>query len=239
MFKKILVVMMLAVTTFTFTACDDDSESTKSAPTEKSAGSKLSTNKPNVAPDKAIEDWAMIQVYGTTGDDNEAAASTGMAPADIDKTFKDRVMSIAKDFQEEYVLNEEKATELAIHYLAKCADSSNLTVKIKKDDDINPVVTVTFSPVDDDAIVKKMRGNKEFVDFMRTIDPSDQKARKELEKNEEYQSLISQGLQEEIFDEIPVKAAKSIDMECKIFKGYDGKNYWTPEDPESLYDVIK
>ena len=216
MFKKILATMMLAVTAFTFTACGDDSDST----TKKSLESnKISADKPKIGPVKAIEDFAMVQFYGTTGDDNEAAASTGMKPDE----------------------NDETATELAIYYLAKCADSSNLNVKLKKDDDINPVVTVTFSPVDNDAIVNKMRNNKEFVDFMGTIEEgrNDPKSRKELENNAEYQATILQGLQEQIFDEIPVKAAKSVDMECEIAAGYDGKNYWTPVNPDDLSKVVQ
>lgn len=238
MFKKILATMMLAVTAFTFTACGDDSDST----TKKSLESnKISADKPKIGPAKAIEDFAMVQFYGTTGDDNEAAASTGMKPDEIDKYFKKVVKDCADDFKEEYFLNDETATELAIYYLAKCADSSNLTVKLKKDDDINPVVTVTFSPVDNDAVVKKMRSNKEFVDFMGTIEEgrNDPKSRKELENNAEYQATILQGLQEQIFDEIPVKAAKSVDMECEIAAGYDGKNYWMPVNPDDLSKVVQ
>ena len=228
---------MLAVTTFTFTACSDDSETTEKS--AKPVGSKISADKPKFAPDKAIEDFVMVQFYGTTGDDNEAAASTGMKPDEIDKFFKQKVKECADDFKEEYLLNDENATELAIYYLAKCADSSNLTVKIKDDDEVNPIVTVTFSPVDNDAIVQKMRNNKEFVDFMQTIYESknDPKTKKELENNAEYQALILQGLQEQIFDEIPVKSPKSVDMKCEIAKGYDGKNCWTPEDPEVLSTI--
>ena len=216
----------------------NDSETT----TEKSAkpvGSKISSDKPKFAADKAIEDFVMVQFYGTTGDDNEAAASTGMKPDEIDKFFKQKVKECADDFKEEYLLNDETATELAVYYLAKCADSSNLTVKIKDDDEVNPIVTVTFSPVDNDAIVQKMRNNKEFVDFMQTIyeGKNDPKTKKEIENNAEYQALILQGLQKQIFDEIPVKAPKSVDMKCEIAKGYDGKNCWTPEDPEVLSTI--
>ena len=77
---------MLAVTTFTFTACSDDLETTEKS--AKPVGSKISADKPKFAPDKAIEDFVMVQFYGTTGDDNEAAASTGMKPDEIDKFFK-------------------------------------------------------------------------------------------------------------------------------------------------------
>ena len=239
MFKKFLAAMMLAVTTFTFTACSDDSDSTTTEKSTKSTESTISANKPKVGPEKAIEDFAMVQFYGTTGDDNAAAASTGMKPDEIDKFFKQKVKECADDFKEEYLLNDETATEMAIFYLAKCADSSNLTAKLKKDDDINPVVTVTFAPVDNDAIIKKMRSNSEFVDLMGTIEGSrnDPKARKELENNAEYQATILQGLEEEIFDDIPVKAAKSVDMECEVAQGYDGKNYWTPVDPEVLSQI--
>ena len=240
MFKKFLAAMMLAVTTFTFTACsDDDSDSSTTEKSAKLSGSKISADKPKIAADKAIEDFVMVQFYGTTGDDNEAAVSTGMKPDEIDKFFKQKVKECADDFKEEYLLNDETATEMAIYYLAKCADSSNLTVKLKKDDDVNPIVTVSFAPVDNDAIVKKMRNNKEFVDFMSTTEEgkNDPKLRKELENNAEYQATILQGLQEQIFDEIPVKAAKSVDMECEVAQGYDGKNYWTPVDPEVLSKI--
>ena len=233
-----LAAMMLAVTAFTFTACSDDSDSSTEKSTNSSS-SKVSSDKPKIGPEKAIEDFAMVQFYGTTGDDNAAAASTGMKPDEIDKFFKQKVKECADDFKEEYFLNDETATELAIYYLAKCADSSNLTVKMKKDDNVNPVVTVTFAPVDNDAIVKKMRSNSEFVDFMGTVEGSrnDPKARKELENNAEYQATILQGLEEQIFDEIPVQAPKSVDMECEVAKGYDGKNYWTPIDPNELSKV--
>ena len=241
MFKKFLAVLMLALTTLTFTACSDDDSDSSTEKAAKSSKSKVSSDMPKIAADKAIEDFAMVQFYGTTGDDNEAAASTGMKPDEIDKYFKKIVKDVADDFKQEYFLNDETATELAIYYLAKCAESSNLTVKLKKDDDVNPVVTVTFAPVDNDAIVKKMRSNREFVDFMGTVEGSrnDPKAIKDLENNAEYQATILQGLEEQIFDEIPVKAAKSVDMECEISQGYDGKNYWMPVDPDELSKIAR
>ena len=240
MFKKFLAAMILAVTAFTFTACSDDSDSGAEKAT-KSVESKVSSDKPKIGPEKAIEDFAMVQFYGTTGNDEEAAASTGMKPDEIDKYFKKVVKECADDLKEEYLLNDETATELAVYYLAKCADSSNLTVKLKKDDDVNPVVTVSFAPVDHDAIVKKMRSNAEFVDLMGTIEENrnDPKAKKDLENNAEYQAIILQGLEEEIFDEIPVKATKSVDMECEIAKGYDGKNYWMPIDTDELSKIAQ
>ena len=232
--------MMLAVVSCTFTACGDDSDDTKAAkPSQESH--EIAGDMPKVAPDKAIEDFAMIQYYGTTGDDKEASESTGIKPDEIDKFFKQRVETYAKDFEDEYLLNKESATELAIHYLAKCAEYSNLTVKIKDNDTTNPVVTVTLSPVDNDAISQKMRDNVDFVDFMQTIYESknDPKLAAEMKNNPEFQSIILQGLEEEIFDVIPVKAPKSVDIECEISQGYDGKNYWMPIDPEKLGEVVQ
>ena len=72
---------------------------------------KSSTEKPTENAAKTIETWAKIENLGKAGEDG--VEITGMSQSDINDRFDETMKVMVKSFKEEYLLNDETATDLA------------------------------------------------------------------------------------------------------------------------------
>ncbi len=195
--------------------------------------------KPTGAADKTIAVWAEMQGIGKS--DQDIAKVTGVPQAEIDKLYDTTKATLSQAFQTTYALNEENAAELADYWLDTLVANKIITTKLKEANDTNPVVELTFTPIDVAGVQEIIRSDNDLLQFMQMLEQikADPATLNNALNDADFQNTTLQVIKTKIVDELPYEDAKTIDVKCQIVQGADGKTYWEPENPNAVADFLK
>lgn len=186
--------------------------------------------KPKESADKAVLAWAEMYAFGVS--DNLSA--TGMTTAQSDQISEQVIGNMLKSFGQ-FPLNEKNVEVITTDYITKVQKAMAIKTKIKKADDEHPVVEVSANVIDQQAAAKMASTNEDLIALGTVV--GQLRARgvtdEQIKNDDEFQQAVLDCINSYI-DEIPLKGTQTLDVECELAKGDDGKVYWAPKDPEAL-----
>ena len=200
---------------------------------------KSSTEKPTENAAKTIETWAKIENLGKAGEDG--VEITGMSQSDINDRFDETMKVMVKSFKEEYLLNDETATDLAKYLIDTLAASDMITASIKEKNDKIPVVELIYTPIDKEGIQKMIQDDPELFEWMKNLEMAkvDPIQSKVMLSDPETQKMISSVIKTKIIDRMPFKAPLKMDVKCRVGIGVDYKSHWTPENAIAVSQFLQ
>ncbi len=184
--------------------------------------------KPKESADKAVVAWADLLFSGET----ENPEKIGVEKADMDEYH-----SIAHDYYikqfdlEKFHLSADTQDEVATHLINEYNDKIHLTAKIKKDDDKNPVVTLSYTPLDIGALKKDMAADPAIAELFQAVQALNATG-VNGQQIDGWDADASQRLIN-AFTDLPVQGEKTIDVTCDLVEK-DGQTLWIPKKDDLL-----
>ena len=183
--------------------------------------------KPKDTADQAILAYGQLYLYADTTN----VAKTGLPEKDV-KDITDKTDKLLQEAFARYDLPQSSWKEMSDYYLKAGIKASDMKARIKTESDTNPVVEVSYKPLDS-AKFMQMQNAHEGLNYLKQgrdmliadgEDPS---------KDPDYVSGVTMALKQ-LYDNMPTLAAKTMDVKCKIAKDAKGNTVWTPEDPNAF-----
>ena len=132
-----------------------------------------------------------------------------------------------------FMLSQDNAMEITDYYIADRKANMTLKAKVKKDDDKNPVVELTATPIDTRGAKQQMDKNEDLVAMGVYIGLAQQQG-VDVRTDATYQQGAVEILKA-VIDEMPYDSEKTLDVTCELVKSDDGKAlYWAPKDPQVI-----
>ena len=183
--------------------------------------------KPKESADKAVVAWADLLYSGETENPEKIG---------VDKATMDRYHVVAHDYfikafeLEKFHLSEAAQDEVVTHLINEYNDKIALSAKIKKDDDKNPVVTLTYTPLDVKALEQEMSKDPAIVELFQAVQVLDATGTNG-QQLEGWDADASERLIN-AFSDLPVKSPQTLDVTCEITKGSGDEVFWAPKDED-------
>ncbi|MBQ7477495.1 MAG: DUF5105 domain-containing protein [Selenomonadaceae bacterium] len=190
--------------------------------------------KPKDSADKAILGWSEMYAFGVS--DNVAA--TGMSKAQSDQIAEKVIGDMLAAFSQ-YPLSDKNVENITSEYIIKVKAAMDIKTKIKKDDSENPVVEVSASVIDQQGAAKVAANHEDLKNLgivlgqLRAMGLTDDQIKADANFQEGIMECVNNYI-----DEIPLQPTKTLDVECGIGQGEDGKPYWAPKNPEALRNFL-
>ena len=190
------------------------------------------SDKPKDSADKAVLAYAELYAYADT--DKDAAAGL---TKDQKKKISDFVRNQSDELFQSMMLSEDNATAITDYYIKDRKDNMELSAKVKKDDDKNPVVELKATPIDSKG-GEAMLGTKEDLVAMGVYIGLAQQQGIDVRTDPVYQQGAMDSLRAFI-DQIPYDSEKTLDVPCELVKSDDGKTlHWAPKDPQAIQKFL-
>lgn len=185
-------------------------------------------DKPKESADKAVLAYAELYAYA----DTDKLAATGMTQAQKEQITEALLKESDQMFQS-FMLSEDNAVTITDYYVADRKANMTLKAKVKKDDDKNPVVELTATPIDVKGAQQQMDKNEDLVAMGVYIGLAQQQGL-DVRKDPVYQQGAVESLKG-VIDEMPYDSEKTLDVTCELVKSDDGKTlHWAPKDPQAI-----
>ncbi len=190
------------------------------------------SDKPKDSADKAVLAYAELYAYADT--DKDAAAGL---TKDQKKKISDFVRNQSDELFQSMMLSEDNATAITDYYIKDRKDNMELSAKVKKDDDKNPVVELKATPIDSKGAAAMLGTNEDLVAMGVYIGLAQQQGI-DVRTDPVYQQGAMDSLRAFI-DQIPYDSEKTLDVPCELVKSDDGKTlHWAPKDPQAIQKFL-
>ena len=184
-------------------------------------------------PDKAVQAYCELITMGESPNLEAAGFSE-----DDKKNLRKMIINVfAETFKGVVPLSDESSDELAKIFYENNKAKMTLQTKVKTEDNLQPVVELTITPLDLSKAAGKT--NDDFIALMGMVGKlkSDGATDEQLKANPEVQKLavVAYG---KYISEIPVREETTFEVPCKKVDGTDGKVHWAPADGKALMDFV-
>lgn len=177
--------------------------------------------------------YAEMYAFGAT--DNFSATGLSQEQGNqIITEFNQKLLETFKD----YPLSKQNLSAIQSKYLSKLQTIMNLKTKIKKKNKNNPIVEVSATTVN--ANLARLASNNEnllALGYELRQRQNEGATISDLKTDSQFQNVAFKAISDFI-DRLPLNQVKTFDVQCRIIEGYDGKNYYAPEDPDALKNFL-
>ena len=189
---------------------------------------------PKYGADKAILAYTEAYAFGSPSD----SRYIGLTKNDIAEIKRQINAKIAGDF-EEFCLSEDSVNKLTDVYVKKIKSEMDIKTAIKEKSKVSPVVSLTATILDSEALDKQAKSDKNLQALLSSIATlrSQGKTEGDLLKDTNLQKKSVDSLTNFIKG-LSIYKEKSLSVKCKQITGEDEKLYWAPVDPETLMNFV-
>lgn len=185
-------------------------------------------NKPKDSADKAVLAYAELYAYA----DTDKADAAGLTKEQKEK-ISEALLTEADNMFKSMMLSEDNASAITSYYIGDRKANMELKAKVKKEDDKNPVVELTATPIDSKGASSSMETNEDLLAMGVYIGLAQQQG-VDVRTDPVYQQGAMETLRK-VIDEMPYEGEKTLDVTCEMVKSDDGKTlHWAPKDPQAI-----
>ena len=184
---------------------------------------------PKSSPEETVLAYAEMYSLGTS----EHLAATGI-PKDITDAIEKDVTSHLMTAFMNYPMTKNNFQNVKEKYFAKLHEIIKISARLKKNDDVNPIVEITATNVDQEVADKIKAEDANFLtmDVMNHLSSAE-----ELAADGQYQGLAINSIGN-VIKGLTATAPKTYDVTCEIVTDDGGNSYWKPSNVQGLFDFV-